>query len=147
MVIAPLIAIVGIAWLFSETLKYLIRLRTEEHAKFGDSGGMPSSHASVMASAATVAGLQDGFDSSVFGLAVVMTAIVAHDAVRLRGMVGSQGTRLNALLAASQLADKSPLYIWRGHRLREVAAGLVFGSIMATGLHYAFNLMLVAAGT
>ncbi len=144
MTIAPLIVIVALVWLISETLKYLIRLKTEERAYFGDSGGMPSSHASVMAATATVAGLQDGFDSSVFGLAVVVTAIVAHDAVRLRGMVGSQGTRLNALLAASQLADKSPLYIWRGHRLREVAAGLVLGSVLATGLHYALNLVLVA---
>lgn len=123
----PLLAITGVVWLFSEITKYLVRKSKGEPSAFGHPGGMPSGHTAAMTSATTVLALTEGWDSSVFGLAVVMTVLVMHDAVRLRWAVGQQALRLNELIALSKIKDRVPLMVWQGHRIREVGAGLVLG--------------------
>jgi acid phosphatase family membrane protein YuiD len=95
---------------------------------------MPSGHAATMAAADTVIGLREGVGSPLFGLALVITALVLHDAVRLRWSVGEQAVRINKLLAAAGREAES-VVVWRGHRIREVAAGSLLGSVVAALLY------------
>lgn len=125
----PVLVVVSLVVILAELIKYGIRRMSDSSAKFGHPGGMPSGHSAGVASAATVVALHDGLASPLFGLAMVLLVIVAHDAVRLRGAVGKQAVKLNELLAVSKLTDHRPLYVWQGHRIREVAVGLLFGAV------------------
>lgn len=100
---------------------------------------MPSAHSAFTAALSTAVGVRAGFDSDVFAVAAVFTAVVVFDAVRLRGQVQKHAIELNRLsaefrrLSAAQadLADHpvfdKPLDERVGHTLPEVAAGLAFG--------------------
>ena len=87
------------------------------------SGGMPSGHSAGISAAAVCAGLIEGFDSSLFGFAVVMAAIIIYDSVNVRYAVGEQGKILNLL-------TKKKMKIVEGHTRREVAAGIVLGIVV-----------------
>lgn len=127
----PVVTLSLFAWLIVQTAKFIGNRRRDSQAKFSDSGGMPSSHAAVIGAATTVIGLADGVESSLFGLAVVVMAIVVHDAFRLRWAVGEQAARLNLITQQEHLKNVPPVVVWRGHRLREVAVGLGLGSALA----------------
>jgi acid phosphatase family membrane protein YuiD len=117
------------AWFFTQCLKTLIGRMRGLKPKFTDTGGMPSGHATFITSAVTVIGLRDGIDSSVFGLAVVIAAIVIHDAIRLRWAVGQQALRLNALIKAAHGKPEEFVAVWLGHRIREVSVGAFIGVV------------------
>ena len=131
----PVVILAFVAWFITQSIKYVLNRSRDSEAKFSDPGGMPSSHAAVVGAAATVIGLDTGLDSDVFGLALVVAAIVVHDAYRVRWAVGEQARRLNDLLAVSSLADKSPVVVWKGHRMRELAVGLLLGVGISWGFY------------
>ena len=68
-----------IAWAISQGLKQVFHLMGRNRRVFsGDtnpkillSGGMPSAHSAIVVSLAVFLGLQDGWDSSIFGLATL----------------------------------------------------------------------------
>ena len=113
------------------------------------SGGMPSSHSATVAALTLAIGLQDGFGSSVFALALVFTSVVAYDAMGVRLAAGRHAAALNILmeefmqlrqLALSNEPNRGRLVIRRfreriGHSIEEVFAGLVCGSVIAYALH------------
>lgn len=123
----PVLVLPFSVWLVTQTLKWVLAKRHNPDAKFSDSGGMPSAHAAVIGSAATAIAWRDGLDSSLFGLAAVVTAIVMHDAFRLRWAVGEQASRINAIIDQAKLKNVPSAVVWRGHRLREVVAGFLLG--------------------
>ena len=131
----PVLVVTFVTWLIAESVKFTGRFLTGSPARFGDTGGMPSGHAAFVSAAATLIGLEDGFDGPLFALAVVLVAIVLHDAVRLRWAVGDQAVLLNRLLKQSKLG-LSPAVVWRGHRIREVLAGSLFGIIVSSLLYW-----------
>ncbi len=112
------------------------------------SGGMPSSHSATVAALAIAIGLQDGFGSSLFALALVFTGVVAYDAMGVRLAAGRHAAALNILvdefkqlreLARGDHPQRTKLVIRRfheriGHSVNEVAAGLAVGSLIALGL-------------
>lgn len=127
----PVIIVSAIVWLAAECTKYLVSLEFgNTKAKFFDPGGMPSAHAAIISAAGTVIALRSGLDSDLFGLAVVVAAIVFHDAYRVRWSVGQTAERLNEVLKKTK-AGVAPVAVWKGHRIREVAAGAVFGVVLA----------------
>lgn len=133
----PVIVLSLAAWLLTQTTKYLLARPKNPQARLSDPGGMPSSHAAVVAAATTVIGLDAGIDSNLFGLAIVVTAIVLHDAFRLRWAVGEQSVRTNEIIKRVKL-QLPPVVVWRGHRLREVIVGFVIGTIVAGALYQLF---------
>ena len=62
-----------------------------------DYGGMPSAHAALVASLATVSGLSQGFNSAVFAISFVLMVIVARDAVGFRREIGRHAVFTNML--------------------------------------------------
>lgn len=71
------------------------------------SGGMPSTHSSTVVAAATTLGLERGFSDSIFGMSVVLGALVMYDAQGVRREVGRHAKTLNRLL---KIQEKSALY-------------------------------------
>jgi acid phosphatase family membrane protein YuiD len=112
------------------------------------SGGMPSSHSSTVAALSTAIGLQDGFDSSIFAVALVLTGVVAYDAMGVRLAAGRHAAALNILVEefkklAEMAKENNPgrgkLMIRHfheriGHSVSEVAAGLTFGTVVSYGI-------------
>lgn len=60
-------------------------------------GGMPSSHAALVASLATVVYLADGLNIA-FAISVVLAVVVMRDTIGLRGYLSSHGRILNKLI-------------------------------------------------
>lgn len=125
----------ALVWLITQTTKFITARLTGRPARFFDSGGMPSAHAAVIAAAATVIGLDQGLTSPIFGLAVVVAAIVLHDAGRVRWMAGETAERVNELLKRAK-SKGTPVPVYRGHRLSEVVVGTLFGIALGAVLFY-----------
>lgn len=87
------------------------------------SGGMPSVHTASIVAATVAIGFGDGFNSSIFALALVFAIIVAYDATHVRRAVGEQGKALRKILTKGV---KKP-YSSVGHSLVEVFVGCVIG--------------------
>lgn len=91
-------------------------------------GGMPSSHAAFVTSAAMLAGLMEGWNSAIFMIALVFAIVVIRDAVGLRMYVSRQAevwVKEQKIDRASDEADR--LGITAGHRIPEVLIGGVLG--------------------
>ena len=85
------LACVVAAWMTAQILKLPINyLSTKkwDWTVLVSPGGMPSSHSAIATSATLAIGLHDGFDSSLFALAVALTNIVVYDAVSIRRQAG-----------------------------------------------------------
>ncbi len=99
-------------------------------------GGMPSSHAALVAATAHTLGLRLGFDSPLFGLAVVLALIVIYDATGVRRAAGQHAALLNQLLREWQHGhwSRRTLREVLGHTPWEVFWGLLLGIAVAQAL-------------
>ena len=94
--------------------------------------GMPSGHSAMMISLATIVGLEEGLDSTIFAVTFVITAIIIRDALGLRRYLGQHGKILNVLvkdLKDDELLDNNyPHLIEKiGHTPAQVIAGSLIG--------------------
>ena len=111
---------------------------------FASTGGMPSSHSAAVVSAMTSVGLVEGFDSTIFAVALVSGLIVMYDAAGLRRSAGQMATQLNMLVDA--LYEQRPhsfrnkLIELLGHTPLEVTMGALLGIAISLLMHYAFLL-------
>ncbi len=123
-VVAPFVG-----WLVSGTLKSIHgsinagRLHTD---LFGY-GGLPSTHATIVCTTASLIGLREGFNTPVFAVATSLAILVIMDALSLRQWVGEQAAALNLLRG-----EESGLQRLRervGHKPLEIAAGIALGIV------------------
>lgn len=103
---------------------------------FVQSGGMPSAHTAATASMAFSTGLREGLNSSVFTVALVLTGIVAHDAVRVRGSMNTIVNILKKTATPEVLEEAGELPETVGHSINEVIAGFVLAVLVALGCHF-----------
>jgi acid phosphatase family membrane protein YuiD len=87
---------------------------------------MPSAHTATIVALTTVIGLIDGPGSGLFGLAVVLAAVVMYDAVMVRRSSGDQGEVLSRLVKELSKDIKLPFFA-KGHSPVEVIVGAVIG--------------------
>lgn len=92
------------------------------HAGFFRTGGMPSSHSAFVTSLLIVIERKVGMESVEFAMAFVFAAVVWYDAMSLRREVGLQAEMLNKLQKITHFKERV------GHSLKEVLAGIVFGT-------------------
>lgn len=106
------------------------------------SGGMPSVHSAVVCSLAVTALLVDGVNSHLFGLTVIVAAIVMYDSFGVRRSAGEHAAALNMVIASLDRSrvklDDPDLHLREilGHQPREVTAGAVLGVLLAALLNY-----------
>ncbi|MES2876716.1 MAG: divergent PAP2 family protein [Patescibacteria group bacterium] len=131
--ISPYILVVALGWIFAQGLKYVFAViktkRIGNFRQFYTSGNMPSSHSACVVGLATVVGLQDGFESALFGIAFLFASIVMYDAVMVRRSSGEQGMAIQELIKLG----KSKIILPRaakGHTPAEVMVGAALGLIL-----------------
>jgi acid phosphatase family membrane protein YuiD len=134
-----------IGWLVSGTIKYVInsaRYGSEAKQRIGN-GGFPSTHTTVMATPTMLIGINEGFLSPIFGLAVAITYIVTIDAMGLRIAVGKQARIVNQLAKQSRNPeeDLETLRESMGHSKFEVIGGVVLGTVLAFILNGLFSII------
>lgn len=131
-----LIAVLA-AWLLAQALKIpseYLRSRRWLWAMFFAAGGMPSSHTALMVSGTLAVGLYHGFDNPIFGIAVAITMIIAHDAAGVRRQAGKHAERINVLfdeLLHGHMWSENELKEVIGHTPLEVIGGIIFGLLVA----------------
>ena len=103
-----------------------------DRAVLWQAGGMPSSHAAMVCSLATVVGYQNGVDSAVFAVAVILAAVVMYDARGVRQESGKQARVINqivqTLFSGHPLTD-AELKELVGHTTLQVLVGGIIGVV------------------
>jgi len=127
------------AWALAQILKTLIALFQGKGLDFRylfSSGGMPSSHSVIVTALATTAGMVEGFDSTIFGIAVILASIVLYDAAGVRQAVSQQAIVLNRIVREIRLREpltkiEADLRELIGHTPFQVVIGASLGIIFA----------------
>ena len=133
------------SWLTAQTMKYFTAFYREgrwDWRVMFDSGGMPSSHTSLVVGLTTAIGYQYGLGSTLFPLSLAFSLIVMYDAAGVRRHAGKQAEVLNRILddmfhgeSISQKKLKEVL----GHSPLQVLAGAVLGVFIAILYAYKFG--------
>ena len=96
----PLINIAFVAWAAAQLIKtaltWLLTGKFEAERLFG-SGGMPSSHSSLVCSLAVGMARSQGFASPMFALCAAFAGIVMYDAMGVRNEAGKHAKMLNRM--------------------------------------------------
>ncbi len=96
-----ILSLAVIAWFVAQVSKFIINLivhKTMDLQLLLSSGGMPSSHSSLVCACATAIGRLEGFGSNMFALAVVLALVVMYDACNVRRAAGEQAKILNYIV-------------------------------------------------
>ncbi len=125
-----------LGWFIAQSLKILVEFVKAGRWDFSrmiGSGGMPSSHSSLVTSMATSIGMLEGFNSTIFALAFGMACIVMYDASGVRLAVGKQAKILNIILEDAQKhkIEAERLKELVGHTPIQVYAGAILGILIA----------------
>jgi len=133
----PLIAGL-VAWLLAQIIKIpldYLQTRRWNWALLLTTGGMPSSHSSLMTGTVFAIGLYHGFDNPVFALGVAITMIVTYDAANVRRQAGIHAQRINVIfdeLLRGHIFSEKDLREVLGHTPLEVIGGILLGLIVST---------------
>jgi len=127
-----------IAWLLAQIIKLpldYLQTRRWNWALMITTGGMPSSHSSLVTGTVFGIGLYYGFDHPAFALGVAITMIVTYDAAGVRRQAGIHAKRINVLfeeLLHGHPVSERDLREVLGHTPLEVVGGILLGLIVAT---------------
>lgn len=135
----PIIITVFIAWFLAQFFKIFTSYPEEKRLKFEmffSASGMPSSHTSMVMSAATTIGITQGFTTPLFGLALIFSGIVMYDAAGVRYETGKQATIINFLI--EEIREHKEFHVEKlkeliGHRPIEVLMGALLGISVSVG--------------
>lgn len=140
---------VGVSTMLGWILGQLVKVPVEflRHKRWDwtlllSAGGMPSSHSALMTSVTISIGLNVGWGSPLFALAVAMTGIVVYDATGVRRQAGYHAERINQivreLLHSKKLEESQVSYLREiiGHTPGEAFAGVMFGIFIAFGVQW-----------
>ncbi len=129
-----------VAWALAQGGKVpvaFLRQRKWDWGLLVSPGGMPSSHSALVSAAAAAAGLCQGFDAPLFGVAVAFALIVIYDATGIRRQAGEHATLLNRIvedLQVGRLPDGRALREVLGHTQWEAFWGVLLGVASAYAL-------------
>jgi hypothetical protein len=140
---------VGISTMLGWILGQLIKMPVEylRHKRWDwtlllSAGGMPSSHSALMTAVTTSIGLNVGWGSPLFALALAITGVVVYDATGVRRQAGFHAERINQiareLLKLKKLEENDVSYLREiiGHTPGEAAAGVLFGALIALAVQW-----------
>ena len=116
----------------------VIRLRRFDFRWLLGTGGMPSTHAAGVTALSLAIGLQVGFASPLFAVAVAFTVITVFDAQGVRRWSGRQAQVLNKMMEDmyfKRRIQEQRLKELLGHTPIEVLAGMGIGLVTAFVMH------------
>lgn len=126
------------AWATAQIIKVPVeymRTRRWQWAWLFTTGGMPSSHSSLIVGVTNSIGLFYGYDSPLFALGIAIAMIVTYDAAGVRRQAGMHAERINFLfdeLLKGHIWNDDELREVLGHTPREVLGGIVWGILVTT---------------
>lgn len=136
------VLIVSLAsWLVAQLAKIVINAivnkKLDIERLFGD-GGMPSGHSATVTAMALMSGFRLGFDSPIFGIAMIFAIIVMHDATGVRQEAGKHARSIielteifnEYLLEHDEKLKLQKLKTLVGHTPLQVACGAGVGVIV-----------------
>ena len=121
-----------------KVVAYSIRDHRLELRYFTTAGGMPSSHSAFVTALSVAVGMARGFDSELFAVSFVFSAIVIYDAYRLRGHVEQQAEVLNRLQDRLEAGERIQLSEMVGHSVSEIVAGIAVGIVFGVAVSAVF---------
>jgi acid phosphatase family membrane protein YuiD len=131
-----------LAWMIGQFLKFPLEYLLNKKWNWGiifSSGGLPSSHSSLVTAVTITIGLQEGFGSAVFALSAAIAMVVIYDAAGVRRQAGIHAERINQIMSnffeSGQLPEKE-LKEMLGHTPFEVLAGILLGVIISLTLYW-----------
>ncbi len=141
-VLIPLISLVS-----AQVIKFIIESILNKKLNWGrlfnGSGGMPSSHTTLVFSLTTIMAIHYGIESPYFAISLVFSLVVSYDACGLRLESGRQAAAINQLFNELIQGDKKKAYHKLkeelGHNPIEVLCGMLYGSVMTYILHLLFH--------
>lgn len=131
------------SWFVAQLLKIIIVLIKDKKLDFSrlvGSGGMPSSHSSLVCSLTTAIGFANGFTSDIFYLSTVFSLIVMYDASGVRRAAGEQAKILNQMLEDYENKNEfshKKLKELLGHTPLQVVMGALLGIAISVLIHFA----------
>ncbi len=135
MAISPYVLTILLSWVVAQGAKYVIvaiKNRNFDHLRqLYLSGNMPSAHSATVMSMATVVGCKNGFESALFGIAIMVAGVVMYDAVMVRRSVGEQGLAIQELIKAAKNNERVVIpRSAKGHTPLEVIVGAAIGVVI-----------------
>ena len=136
-VTAKIFYVTALAWAIAQGLKvliYYVRHRKINFRLFVGTGGMPSSHSAFVSCMAATIGLETGWKSPVFLLALGLAVIIMSDAAGVRRAAGQQAKILNEImddLYSSKPVPPQKLRELLGHTPIQVFVGAFLGITVA----------------
>lgn len=138
-------AAMAITQVLKPILYYLLHKKWNFQLLF-DSGGLPSSHTSMVTSLVLSVGLLEKFSSTIFAVTVVFAFITMYDAANVRYYAGKNIQLTRKLIDDLKTSEsytqifEDPIYDIRikeilGHKWFEVFTGAILGLLVA-GLSY-----------
>ncbi len=145
---SPIFLSAFFSWFIAQLLKAMIdavwhRNRTSREVVvtlFWATGGMPSSHSSLVTALATAIGFEYGLSSPLFSLALFYGMLVIRDALGVRRAAGTQAQAINRMgrkLQEQLAVEYEPVQEVHGHTPAEVSVGVLLGFFIAV----AFSLL------
>ena len=127
-----------IAWSIAQAAKLpieYVRVRKWNWSLLFSTGGMPSSHTTLVTAIAHGTGMVAGYDSPAFAMAVALAMVVIYDATGIRRQAGLHAEMINTMM--QDLMEGHPLQQERlaevlGHSPGEATVGFVLGIIVST---------------
>ncbi len=128
-----------ISWAIAQVIKIVIDAYKTKKISLDlivSSGGFPSSHTSFVVSLAGAVGFTEGFDSSMFAIATVLSFVVMYDAMGIRRAAGNHAKILNDLLLKLDETHsvEEKLEELLGHTPLQVLGGFILGIIVSVGM-------------
>lgn len=127
-----------IAWSLAQLVKLPIDYLRSHRWNWSlllSTGGMPSSHSTLVTAIAHGTGMVQGFDSPAFAVATALAMVVIYDATGIRRQAGFHAEMINTMV--QDLMQGHPLQQERlaevlGHSPAEAAVGFLFGIVIST---------------
>jgi uncharacterized protein len=133
----------GIAQFAKPFIGYLIT-RTFDWRMFFSTGGMPSSHSTLVTSVAVGVGLMVGWATPVFAVAATLAAVVIYDSAGVRRQAGIHAQTINVLVQEvmrGQPISENQLREVLGHTPIEVFGGILWGTIATFTMWYFWKVL------
>lgn len=122
-----------ISWAIAQgfkTIRPIVTQRKFDATRIVGTGGMPSSHSSLVMALTTSVGKYNGFDSPLFAIALIFSFVVMYDAAGIRRAAGKQAEILNYLIVHHELPNFSKVKELLGHTPLEVFVGAILGIVV-----------------
>lgn len=139
MVYNPILCAAVLGWAAAQFIKFILHF--VQNASFRlerlyGSGGMPSSHSSLVCAAFISTGRAEGWDSPIVAVMFVVAAIVMYDAANVRLEAGKHAKQLNEIMMRLLAQDGNTdtkikeFKELLGHTPFQVVCGAVLGIVI-----------------